>query len=156
MFYTTLESLIKKIQDDRVGKKLVFTNGCFDILHIGHVRYLQEAKACGDLLVVAVNSDASVKRLKGPERPLQKQEDRAEILAALSAVDYTVIFDEDTPLHYIEAIAPDVLVKGGDWAISQIVGSEFVLNGGGEVKSLNFVEGRSTTNVVEKIKKTEG
>lgn len=153
MFFSSLKSLLETIEKERQGKRLVFTNGCFDILHIGHVRYLQEAKKCGDLLVVAVNSDRSVKELKGPARPLQTEGDRAEILAALSAVDYTVIFDEETPLNYIEQIKPDVLVKGGDWAIDQIVGSSFVLAQGGEVKSLQFVDGRSTTNVVEKIKK---
>lgn len=154
MFFTSLDSLLGQLEKDRVDKTLVFTNGCFDILHIGHVRYLEEAKACGELLVVALNSDASVRRLKGPERPLQSQEDRAGILAALRAVDYTVIFEEDTPLSLIETISPDVLVKGGDWAIDQIVGSEHVLKNGGEVKSLNFIQGRSTTNVVEKIKNT--
>ena len=152
MFYNSFDELLDKINSDRSGKKLVFTNGCFDILHIGHVRYLQDAKSCGDLLVVAINSDRSVKELKGPSRPLQTETDRAEILAALEAVDYTVIFDEETPINHIEAIKPDVLVKGGDWAIDQIVGSEFVLANGGEVKSLQFVDGRSTTNVVEKIK----
>lgn len=152
MFFQNLDDLLSQLQNDRQGRKLVFTNGCFDILHIGHVKYLQEAKACGDLLVVAVNSDRSVRELKGPERPLQSENDRAEILAALEAVDYTVIFDEETPIKHIEAIKPDVLVKGGDWAIEQIVGSDFVLKNGGEVKSLQFIQGRSTTNVVEKIK----
>lgn len=152
MFCKSLDELQLKLKEARKGKRLVFTNGCFDILHVGHVTYLKDAKACGDLLVVGVNSDASVQRLKGPERPLQKEEDRAEILSSLKAVDYTILFTEDTPLKLIEAISPDVLVKGGDWAINQIVGSEHVLKNGGEVKSLNFVQGRSTTNVVDKIK----
>lgn len=153
MFYPDFQSLEQQIAKDRPGKKLVFTNGCFDILHVGHVRYLEEAKACGDLLVVALNTDRSVRQLKGPERPLQKQEDRAEILAALACVDYTFLFDEETPLKVIEALKPDVLVKGGDWEIASIVGSDFVLKSGGEVKSLQFIPDRSTTRVVEKIKK---
>lgn len=153
MFFKTPEDLISHFSNSRSGKKLVFTNGCFDILHIGHVRYLQEARSCGDFLIVGVNTDRSVRELKGPERPLQNEEDRAQILAALEAVDGTVLFDDETPIKLIEAIRPDVLVKGGDWAIDQIVGSDFVLKNGGEVKSLQFVAGRSTTNVVEKIKK---
>ena len=152
MFFETAEALNQYFENRRAGKKLVFTHGCFDILHIGHVRYLQEARRCGDFLVVGVNSDKSVSDLKGPERPLQTEKDRAQILAALACVDATVIFDAPTPIDLIEAISPDVLVKGGDWAIDQIVGSDFVLSHGGEVKSLQFVEGRSTTNVVEKIK----
>lgn len=154
MFFESLDELLKALKQDRPGKKLVFTNGCFDILHVGHVRYLQEAKNCGDLLVVAVNSDRSVKELKGPERPLQAEKDRAEILAGLKSVDYTVIFDDPTPIKTIEVLSPDVLVKGGDWAISEIVGSDFVLSKGGEVKSLSFIDGRSTTNVVNKMKET--
>lgn len=134
------------------SKKIVFTNGCFDLLHVGHVRYLQEAKSQGQLLVVGVNSDASVKRLKGPTRPIQNENDRAEILAALAAVDFVVIFEEDTPATLIEAVRPNVLVKGGDWKPEQIVGGTFVLSYGGEVKSLQFVEGRSTTKIIEKSK----
>ena len=152
MFFASLPELKKHLQNLRQGKRLVFTNGCFDILHVGHVRYLQEAKGLGDILVVALNSDASVRKLKGEERPLQTEKDRAEILAGLGAVDFTVIFDEETPIEVIKALEPDVLVKGGDWAIDQIVGSDLVLASGGEVKSLQFVDGRSTTNVVEKMK----
>ncbi len=133
-------------------QKIVFTNGCFDLLHVGHIRYLQEAKAQGDLLVVGVNADASVKRLKGPTRPIQNEDDRAEILSALKAVDYVVIFPEDTPAELITAVHPNVLVKGGDWKPEQIVGGTFVLSYGGEVKSLQFVEGRSTTKIIEKSK----
>lgn len=156
MFHQQIDTLIETLKPLRAsGKKLVFTNGCFDILHIGHVRYLQEAKKCGDILVVALNSDASVRNLKGPTRPLQNEQDRAEILDALNSVDHTLIFDQATPLNVIKTLAPDVLVKGGDWPIEQIVGSEFVLSQGGQVKSLNFVEGRSTTNVVEKIKSSD-
>ena len=152
MFFEDFSALKEKISVDRQGKKLVFTNGCFDILHVGHVRYLQEARNCGDVLVVALNTDQSVRKLKGPERPIQSEKDRAEILSALGCVDYTFLFSEDTPERVIKEIQPDVLVKGGDWAISEIVGSDFVLANGGEVKSLNFVDGRSTTNVVEKVR----
>lgn len=136
------------------GERIVFTNGCFDILHRGHVEYLQEAAALGDRLVIGVNSDASVKRQgKGPERPLNDQDSRAKVLAALRLVDAVVIFDEDTPLPLIEAIAPDVLVKGGDWIEDRIVGAEFVLKNGGEVRSLKLVDGFSTTALIEKIRR---
>ena len=152
MFHRNQDSLIKTLQSQRQGKKVVFTNGCFDILHMGHVSYLEEAKSCGDILVVGLNTDRSVKELKGPERPLQHEEDRARILTALKAVDHTILFDEETPINLIEAIQPEVLVKGGDWPIDKIVGSSSVLAKGGEVKSLKFIEGRSTTNVFNKIK----
>lgn len=132
------------------GKKIVFTNGCFDLLHVGHVRYLQEARSLGDALVVGVNSDDSVKRLKGPTRPVQNESDRAEILAALAAVDFTVIFTEDTPEKLIQTVRPDILVKGGDWKIDQIVGAPFVMSYGGQVMSLQFVDGKSTTKIIEK------
>lgn len=134
------------------NKKIVFTNGCFDLLHIGHVRYLEQAKSLGDILVVGINSDASVRHLKGPTRPIQNESDRAEILASLKAVDHTVIFTEETPLRLIQEVKPDLLVKGGDWKIDQIVGSDFVLSNGGEVKSLQFIDGRSTTSIIEKSK----
>ncbi|KYG62199.1 glycerol-3-phosphate cytidylyltransferase [Bdellovibrio bacteriovorus] len=135
------------------GKKVVFTNGCFDLLHVGHVRYLQEAKALGDVLVVGVNSDASVKKLKGPTRPVQIENDRAEILAALGAVDFTVIFTEETPENLIHKVRPDILVKGGDWSIESIVGAPFVMSYGGKVMSLQFVDGKSTTKLIEKAQK---
>ena len=133
--------------------RVVFTNGCFDILHIGHVRYLAEARRLGDVLVVGVNSDESVRRLKGPTRPLQTESDRAEILLNLKPVDYTFIFDDDTPLRWIEALRPDFLVKGGDWSPDQIVGSDFVASYGGVVKAIPFVEGRSTTGIVQKMQR---
>ena len=133
-------------------KKIVFTNGCFDLLHVGHVRYLQEARSLGDLLFVGVNSDASVKKLKGPERPLQNENDRAEILLALKCVDFVSIFDEPTPLELIQVVRPQVLAKGGDWKIEQIVGSDFVQSYGGSVRSLQFVQGHSTTQLIEKAK----
>lgn len=132
--------------------RVVFTNGCFDLLHVGHVRYLQQARHMGDFLVVGVNSDASVQRLKGPTRPLQNELDRAEILAALGCVDMTVIFDEDTPEKLIHQVRPDILVKGGDWKITEIVGAPFVQSYGGSVQSLQFVDGRSTTKIIEKSK----
>lgn len=135
------------------GKKIVFTNGVFDLLHVGHVRYLQEARSLGDALVIGVNSDASVKRLKGPTRPVQTESDRAEILAALGAVDFTVIFTDDTPATLIEKVRPDILVKGGDWKIDQIVGAPFVQSYGGQVMSLQFVDGKSTTKIIEKAQK---
>lgn len=132
------------------NKKIVFTNGCFDLLHVGHVRYLQEARSLGDALVVGINSDASVKRLKGPTRPIQIENDRAEILAALGCVDFTVIFAEDTPENLIQKVRPDILVKGGDWKISDIVGAPFVQSYGGQVMSLQFINGKSTTKLIEK------
>lgn len=135
------------------NKKIVFTNGCFDILHKGHITYLREAKKLGDILVIGVNSDASVKRLKGEDRPINPLSDRMEILAALEFVDYVVHFEEDTPLDLIKKIMPDVLVKGGDYKIEDIVGAKEVMANNGEVKVLNFVAGKSTTSIVEKIRK---
>lgn len=135
------------------GDRIVFTNGCFDILHRGHVEYLQEAAALGDRLIIGLNSDASVRRLgKAGDRPLNDQDSRAKVLSALRLVDAVVIFDQDTPLDLIKAIGPDVLVKGGDWKAEQIVGAEVVLAKGGEVRSLKLVDGYSTTALVEKIR----
>ena len=151
--YLTQSELVKQLSSLRNGKKVVFTNGCFDLLHVGHVRYLQEARAQGDILVVGLNADASVKRLKGAERPLQVEDDRGEILAGLACVDFVSVFTEDTPAQIIEKVKPDILVKGGDWPIDKIVGADFVIKNGGQVKSLQFVNGKSTTNLVEKIKK---
>jgi rfaE bifunctional protein nucleotidyltransferase chain/domain len=148
--FLTLDEVKKNVSLDRNQGPVVFTNGCFDLLHIGHVRYLQNAKALGYKLIVAVNSDASVSRLKGPKRPVQNENDRAEILAALACVDYTFIFVEDTPLNVIHEINPNILVKGGDWSVKDIVGSDFVLSQGGKVLSLPFVEGRSTTQIISK------
>jgi D-glycero-beta-D-manno-heptose 1-phosphate adenylyltransferase len=132
--------------------KIVFTNGCFDLLHVGHVRYLSEASALGHILIVGVNSDASVQKLKGPTRPIQNENDRAEILASLKSVKHTILFNEETPLDLIQKVKPDVLVKGGDWTPDQIVGSDFVLKNGGQVLSLQFVNGKSTTKIIEKSK----
>ena len=139
----------------RQGGRIVFTNGCFDLLHAGHVRYLQAARAMGDLLVVGLNSDASVRGLnKGAERPLVPQAQRAEVLAGLACVDYVVLFDEADPRELIKALEPDVLVKGGDWKPDQIVGRDLVEARGGTVTSIPLVPGISTTAIVEKIKKT--
>jgi D-glycero-beta-D-manno-heptose 1-phosphate adenylyltransferase len=133
------------------GKKVVFTNGCFDLLHPGHARYLWAARQSGDYLVVAVNSDRSVKAIKAKERPIVPEQERAEIVAALECVDAVVIFDDDTPLGVIEHLLPDVLVKGGDWQQDRIVGSDVVKKAGGEVKSIPFVPGYSTTIIIKKI-----
>lgn len=135
------------------GKRIVFTNGCFDLMHIGHTRYLQAAKALGDILVVGVNSDASVRSLeKAPDRPIVSEAHRAEVLAALGCVDYVVIFDEPDPLRLITSIQPDVLVKGGDWAIDRIVGRDLVEAHGGIVKTIPLVPGFSTTGLLERIR----
>lgn len=132
-------------------KKIVFTNGCFDILHRGHVTYLNEAKKQGDLLVLGLNSDASVKRLKGESRPINNEQDRKFVLENLKCIDYVEIFEEDTPLNLILKVKPSILVKGGDWKPEDIVGGKEVLEWGGDVRSLNFVDNYSTTNVIEKI-----
>ncbi len=133
------------------GHKVVFTNGCFDLLHAGHVKYLQKARAFGDLLVLGLNSDGSVRRLKGENRPLIHEEERAHLMAALDCIDYVVLFDEDTPQHLIELLRPDVLVKGGDYTREGVVGHEFVESYGGRVELVQFVDGKSTTGIIEKI-----
>lgn len=135
----------------RNGEIIVFTNGCFDLLHAGHVLYLESAKNLGDILIVGLNSDASVQRLKGPNRPINPQEERSMVLAALEAVDYVVIFENDTPYKLIEQVRPDVLVKGGDWAIPEIVGADLVLSYGGTVRSLNYERGLSTSKIIARI-----
>ncbi|MDQ3817443.1 MAG: D-glycero-beta-D-manno-heptose 1-phosphate adenylyltransferase [Acidobacteriota bacterium] len=134
------------------GKRLVFTNGCFDILHVGHVRYLRQARELGDALLVAVNSDRSVRELKGAGRPVMNEEERAELLAALGAVDYVTIFDDTSPRSLIAEILPDVLVKGGDYKLDEIHGREEVERAGGRVLALPFIEGASTSGVIERIK----
>ncbi|TDJ05895.1 MAG: D-glycero-beta-D-manno-heptose 1-phosphate adenylyltransferase [Deltaproteobacteria bacterium] len=133
------------------GKKIVFTNGCFDILHPGHIAYLTAARDLGDLLLIGLNSDNSVKKIKGPDRPVNSENNRKLMLEALRAVDFVEIFDEPTPLELIQSISPNVLVKGGDWEIKDIVGSKFVQENGGEVYSLSFKEGHSTTNLIKKL-----
>jgi D-beta-D-heptose 7-phosphate kinase/D-beta-D-heptose 1-phosphate adenosyltransferase len=134
------------------GKKIVFTNGCFDILHRGHVTYLNQARDLGDLLIVGINSDESVKRLKGPERPVNMLEDRAYVLSALKSVDYVIPFEEDTPLNLINLIMPDILVKGGDYTIDRIIGAQEVLANGGKVEIIPFVPGKSTSAIIDTIK----
>ena len=149
---TTLDEMVLiRAQLRGMGRKLVFTNGCFDLLHAGHVRYLNQARALGDALVVAINSDRSVRELKGEGRPIVPANERAEVLAALACVDYTFIFDDLTPQRVIDAIVPDVLVKGADWGISEIVGRQTVENAGGAVLSIPLVEGTSTSAIIEKV-----
>ncbi len=134
------------------GKQIVFTNGCFDILHPGHTRYLYSARQLGDYLVVAVNSDRSVKAIKGEGRPILSQEARADLLAAFSFVDGVMIFDEDNPLKVIQYLSPDILVKGGDWAEGDIIGADVVKEAGGDVKRIPFISEFSTTDIIKKIK----
>lgn len=133
------------------NKKIVFTNGCFDIVHVGHIAYLNHAKEQGDLLFLGLNSDASIKRLKGEDRPINNEQDRKYFLENLKSIDFVEIFEEDTPYELISACSPNVLVKGGDWTPDQIVGSDIVLQNGGEVKSLLFREGYSTTNIINTL-----
>ena len=148
----TWEDLEKATEKWRTkGEKIVFTNGCFDLLHYGHLHYLAEARALGDRLIIGLNSEASVKRLKGENRPINDELTRQHTLASLAFVDAVVIFEKDTPLELIKVVQPDILVKGGDWKPEQIVGSNVVLARGGAVKSLAFIEGYSTTNIEEKI-----
>lgn len=147
---STLKQVSYELQQS--GNKIVFTNGCFDILHSGHVTYLNESKKQGDYLVVGLNSDNSVKRLKGESRPINNENDRAIVLSGLKSVDFVCIFDEETPKDMIEAIFPNVLTKGGDYIIENIVGADFVINNGGKVVVINFVEGKSTTNIINKAK----
>ncbi len=135
----------------RQGKRLVFTNGCFDLLHPGHIHALTHAKALGDVLIVGINSDASVKRLKGEKRPILNEHERVTLLAALEAVDYVTIFDEDTPLTLIRLLQPDVLVKGGDWSVDAVVGREEVEAWGGRVELIPYQAGASTTSLIERI-----
>ena len=152
----TQERLIPTIERMRAnGKRIVFTNGCFDLMHIGHTRYLQEAKSLGDVLVVGVNSDASVRSLeKGSDRPIVPEAQRAEVVAALGCVDFVVIFTESDPGRLIAAVQPDVLVKGGDWAWDQIVGRDVVEAHGGLVRTIPLVSGLSTTTLLQRIRST--
>lgn len=154
----TREELAERCAELRgTGKRIVFTNGCFDILHAGHAMYLERARALGDVLVVGINDDASARRLKGPARPIMHEQDRADLVAALRAVDFVSLFGEDTPFDLIRAIEPDVLVKGGDYdaaatdGASYIVGSDVVRSRGGEVRVIEFVEGRSTSDIIGRI-----
>jgi len=146
----TLESLVEERQEWK-DQKVVFTNGCFDILHLGHVDYLEKAAAKGDKLIVALNTDASVSKLKGPKRPVNNEMARARIMAALSFVDAVIFFSEDTPFSLIKQLKPDVLVKGSDYKISNIVGADIVMENGGKVETIELVDGYSTTNIINKI-----
>jgi rfaE bifunctional protein nucleotidyltransferase chain/domain len=150
----TVAQLIPRLEQARGEKqRIVFTNGCFDLLHVGHTRYLQAAKALGDLLVVGLNSDASVKSLnKAPDRPVVGEAQRAEVLAALACVDYVVVFPEPDPLNLITALQPDVLVKGGDWPVDRIIGREVVERRGGTVKTIPLVPGMSSTALIQRIR----
>jgi len=141
-----LQKIVSSAQSQ--GKKIVFTNGCFDIIHAGHIKYLRQAKALGDMLVIGLNSDTSVSRIK-PKRPINPQEQRADVLSSLEMVDYVTLFDEDTPYELIKVLKPDILVKGGDWKKEDIVGSDIA----GKTFSLPYIEGVSTSEIIEKIKK---
>ena len=149
----SLENLAREVNTLRIkSKKIVFTNGVFDLLHKGHLASLSQAASLGDILIVGVNSDASVKRLKGPSRPINDQDQRALMLASMVAVDAVVIFEEDTPLKVIKALLPDVLVKGGDYTIEQIAGAKELIENGGKVVLADMIDGVSTTKIIEKIK----
>ena len=143
--------IINRIKDQR--KKIVFTNGCFDLLHVGHIRYLSQAKKLGDFLIIGLNSDSSVKELKGEDRPINSFEDRATLLSAIESVDLVIMFEEQTPENLIKDIMPDILVKGGDYNIEDIVGNQTVIQNGGQVKTISFYDGYSSTNYINKIKK---
>lgn len=138
------------------GKKVAFTNGCFDLLHRGHVHVLRAARACADLLIVGINSDQSVKQIKGPARPVLPESDRCELLAAMEMVDYVILFNEPDPYSLISAIRPDVLVKGGDWNTDKIIGADLVKEAGGEVMVVPYIKGFSTTEIIERIKNSDG
>jgi D-beta-D-heptose 7-phosphate kinase/D-beta-D-heptose 1-phosphate adenosyltransferase len=144
-----LKKIVLKLKKE--GKKIVFTNGCFDILHFGHAKYLQEARSKGDILVVGVNSDSSIRRIKGSSRPIVDEFNRISLLAALESVDFVVLFNEDTPLRVIKVLSPDILVKGADWNKNEIVGSDVVKNNGGRVLTINLIKGLSTTNLIKRI-----
>jgi D-beta-D-heptose 7-phosphate kinase/D-beta-D-heptose 1-phosphate adenosyltransferase len=144
-----LKATVDRLKRD--GKKVVFTNGCFDILHAGHTRYLREARKLGDALILALNSDSSVRSIKGPMRPIVPEAERAEVVASLDSVDYVTVFDELTPLELIEYLRPDIIVKGGDWAEKDIVGAEAVRKWGGRVAVMPEIEGASTTNIIDKV-----
>ena len=148
--FEALKILLKKWRDE--NEKIVFTNGCFDLLHLGHVDYLAKARDLGGRLVVGLNSDASIKRIKGPSRPINNEQSRAALLAGMTYVDAVVLFDEETPVNLISEVMPAVLVKGGDYKIKEIVGHEMVLNNGGEVCTIDFVEGYSSSELIKKFK----
>ncbi|MDO9529298.1 MAG: D-glycero-beta-D-manno-heptose 1-phosphate adenylyltransferase [Syntrophales bacterium] len=147
------EKLKKELDRHRTrGENVVFTNGCFDILHVGHTRYLREAKKLGDVLVLALNSDSSVRAIKGERRPLVPEDERADVVSSLESVDYVTIFNEHTPLELIEYLEPDIIVKGGDWSEEDVVGRESVKRRGGKVVIIPEIKGASTTNIIEKVR----
>ncbi len=151
------KKLAEKIRNlKKAGKKVVFTNGCYDIIHAGHVKFLRRAKKEGGVLVVALNSDSSVRRIKGDKRPVTPQGERMEVMAAFSSVDIVTLFCEDDPYKIIDDIKPNVLVKGGDWKVRDIIGSDIVKKNRGRVKSIKYEEGRSTTNIIDKVIKNYG
>lgn len=145
-----VKDILKK--EKSLNKKIVFTNGCFDLMHVGHLRYLTKAKSFGDILVIGLNSDSSVQRLKGENRPIVPEEERAEMLAGLAAVDYVVLFEENTPVELITELKPNIHVKGGDYKKEDLPETAVIEANGGKVEIVKFIEGKSTTNIVEKIK----
>jgi len=148
----TLEGLVNRLGKVRKsGRKIVFTNGCFDIMHVGHVRYLAEARSQGDMLIVGLNSDGSMRAIKGEKRPIVRQDHRAEVLASLACVDYVVLFEEPDPLRLIQTLKPDVLVKGEDWAADAIIGADDVKSRGGKIVRVSFIEETSTTGIIQTI-----
>ena len=144
-----IKSIVENLKNS--GKKVVFTNGCFDILHIGHVRYLKKSAKCGDILVIGLNSDSSVKKLKGDSRPINNESDRGELLSELNFVDYVVVFDEQTPEILLDEIKPNIYTKGADYTLETLPEAKTVLKNGGKVEFIDLVEGKSTTNVIKKI-----
>ena len=146
-----LDSLLGQLKKE--GKTIVTTNGCFDILHVGHVRYLEKAKSFGDVLIVALNSDKSVKSIKGNDRPINNEEDRAVVLSALKSVDYVVLFDEDSPINLLLQIKPDVHTKGADYTVETLPEAKGIMESGGRIEFITFVEGKSTTSIIEKMRK---
>ena len=142
---------LKDLLENLKGKKIVFTNGCFDILHIGHVKYLKESKKFGDILIVGLNSDSSVKKLKGETRPINNEADRAGVLDELKSVDYVIIFEENSPVELLNIIKPDVYTKGADYTTDTLPEAKTVINNGGKIEFISFVEGKSTTNIIKKI-----
>lgn len=146
-----LGDILKKLKEE--GKTIVTTNGCFDILHVGHVRYLEKAKSFGDVLIVALNSDKSVKSIKGESRPINNENDRAEVLSGLRSVDYVVLFDEDSPIDLLLQIKPDVHTKGADYTIESLPEAKGIMEAGGRIEFISFVEGKSTTSIIEKMRK---
>jgi rfaE bifunctional protein nucleotidyltransferase chain/domain len=147
------DELLRMVQTKHFfNKRVIFTNGCFDVIHAGHIQYLQKAKTLGDFLIVGLNSDASVRKLKGPSRPIHYEMDRAMVLSALSCIDALILFEEDTPLELINLIQPNILVKGGDYTLDKIVGAKETLARGGKVEVIPFLEGHSSTSIIEKLK----